>query len=91
MSADLEFLVDGCEEKIHFPRHRCTVCSHKFPDVNVPQPQIDAELSAHMIGHYREYIRRLNAVIYQAQRRAHDPLVELATQELDVKFGGLFR
>jgi hypothetical protein len=82
-------MTDVSEDKVKVPRIRCKVCGVRFPDVNVPQTNLDAELSAHMVTHYRDYISRLKAVIYQMQRREHDPLIELATQELDVRYGGL--
>lgn len=79
------------EDVFHFPRNRCKVCNHRFPDVNVAQPNLDAELSAHSIGHLREYVKALKGVIANRQRHQHDPLTELSMQNLDYKFGGMFR
>jgi hypothetical protein len=79
------------EAVLHFPRNRCKVCNHRFPDVNVAQPNLDSELAAHSIGHLREYVRALHDVIANRQRHDHDPLMELAMQNLDEKFGRMFR
>jgi len=84
-------MIEATEEKIRIPRIKCTVCAHKFPDVNVPQPQLDSELMAHMVSHYREYIRKLQEVIRQSQRDHKDPMVDYAMQELNSKFAGMLR